>query len=268
MIFLGTETTELRLHFFHKTIFQTIHFDTCPSLSLFAHMSFSQRKTHFNCYFWVILWPFGSVHPVKFTIYDPIAKIYSVKFSFLTCQLQKFVPWKFTANKMYAHKVIGSLVAGSGSQDLVYQWKVCTPGSLEGVLARSHNRCWWVHGTISEAWEITLKTIYCRLSSILSGCLDNLSPEPSPELINNSLLDEPCMFYQEHELFKESYLKRRKWKHCTNFGCIVWSWRVIKPCFTRICKKMIWTCSFVVESLYLLTLQCTKITTQGLGFLF
>ena len=52
---------------------------------------------------------------------------------------------------MYADKVIGRLVAGSGSQDLLYQSKACTPGSLEGVLARPHNRCWWVHGTISEA---------------------------------------------------------------------------------------------------------------------
>ena len=208
------------------------------------------------------------IDPVKFTIYDPIAKIYSVKFSFLTCQLQKFVPWKFTANKMYAHKVIGSLVAGSGSQNIVYQWKVCTPGSLEGVLARPHNRCWWVHGIISEAWEITLKTIYCRLSSILSGCLDNLSAEPCPELINNSLLDEAYMFYKEYELFRESYLKRRKWKHCTNFGCIVWSWCVIKPWFRRICKKMIWTCSLVVGSFYLFTLQCRKINSQSLSFLF
>ena len=60
--FLGTETTELILHFFHKTIFQTIHFDTFSSLSLFAYMPFSQWKTHFNCYFWVILWPVGSNH--------------------------------------------------------------------------------------------------------------------------------------------------------------------------------------------------------------
>ena len=43
---------------------------------------------------------------------------------------------------MYGHsKVIGSLATGSGSQDLVYQWKVYRPGSL-GVLARPHNRCW------------------------------------------------------------------------------------------------------------------------------
>ena len=44
---------------------------------------------------------------------------------------------------MYGHsKVIGSLATGSGSQDLVYQSNVYTPGSLEGVLARPHNRCW------------------------------------------------------------------------------------------------------------------------------
>ena len=105
-----------------------------------------------------------------------------------------------------------------------------------------------------------MKTIYCRPTSILSNCLDSLPAEPSPELINNLLLDELYMLYKEYELFKERYLKRRKWKHCTNRGCIVWSWCVIKPWFTRICKKMILTYSLVVGSFYLFTLQCTKIT--------
>ena len=48
--------------------------------------------------------------------------------------------------------VIGSLINGSGFQDLICQPKVCNSESLEGVVAGSHyNRCWYIHSTISEA---------------------------------------------------------------------------------------------------------------------
>ena len=133
---------------------------------------------------------------------DPLK--FTAKFSFLTCQLRSLVPWRFTAKKMYALKVIGSLATGSHSQNLVYQSNVCKP----------HDRCSDILCTISEAWEITFKTIYFGPSSILTISLDNLSAERNPELINNSLLDELCMFYKKNGLLKERYLKRRRWKHC------------------------------------------------------
>ena len=133
---------------------------------------------------------------------DPLK--FTSKFSFLTCHLRSLVPWRFTATKMYALKVIRSLATGSHSQDLVYQSNVCTP----------HDRCLEILCTISEAWEIAFKTIYCRPSSILTRSLDNLSAERNPELIKNSLLDELCMFYKKNGLLKERYLKRRRWKHC------------------------------------------------------
>ena len=107
------------------------------------------------------------------------------------------------------YQVIGSLVNGSGFQDLVYQSKVCTSGSLERVLAESHyNRCWYTHSTISEALErLFLKRLITECHPNVSSCLQSLSTEPKSELINKSLIGDLGFFLKEYKSFRERFRK-------------------------------------------------------------
>ena len=51
-------------------------------------------------------------------------------------------------------KFLGHLVRSSGFEDVIFQSRVCTSGSLEGVLVGSHyNRTWRVHQPMLEALE-------------------------------------------------------------------------------------------------------------------
>ena len=46
------------------------------------------------------------------------------------------------------------MVAGSGFKDIVFQSDLCSSGSLNGVLCRSHyNWSWIIHNTVSEVLE-------------------------------------------------------------------------------------------------------------------
>ena len=50
--------------------------------------------------------------------------------------------------------MLGTLVKGSGFEDVIFQARVCSTGSLNGVLSGSHyNRCWTVHSVMGEALE-------------------------------------------------------------------------------------------------------------------
>ena len=50
--------------------------------------------------------------------------------------------------------MLGTLVKGSGFDDVIFQAGGCSTGSLDGVLSGSHcNRCWTVHSVIREAVE-------------------------------------------------------------------------------------------------------------------
>ena len=50
--------------------------------------------------------------------------------------------------------VLGTLVKGSGFEEVVFQSNLSTSGSLNGVLSGSHyNRCWKVHEHFAEALE-------------------------------------------------------------------------------------------------------------------
>ena len=47
---------------------------------------------------------------------------------------------------IFIFQVIGNLVSSSGFEDLVFQAKICSIGSLNGLLSVSHyNRAWFVH---------------------------------------------------------------------------------------------------------------------------
>ena len=50
--------------------------------------------------------------------------------------------------------MLGTLVKGSGFEDVIFQAGVCSTGSLNGVLSGSHyNRFWTVHSVMGEALE-------------------------------------------------------------------------------------------------------------------
>ena len=96
-----------------------------------------------------------------------------------------------------------------GFQDLVYQSKVCTSGSLEGVLAGSHyHRYWYIHSTVSEALErLFLKRFITECRPNVPSCLQNLSAEPKAELINKSLIGDLSFFLKEYKSFRERFRK-------------------------------------------------------------
>ena len=51
-------------------------------------------------------------------------------------------------------RITGKYIKCSGFEDIVYQAKFYSPGSLNAVLTdKHHNRCWWVHENFSEAFE-------------------------------------------------------------------------------------------------------------------
>ena len=53
--------------------------------------------------------------------------------------------------------ILGLLIKGSGSEEIVFQSRLSTSGSLNGVNAGSHyNRCWKVHKQFVEALELLL----------------------------------------------------------------------------------------------------------------
>ena len=50
--------------------------------------------------------------------------------------------------------ILGKLVTASGFEDIIFQSGICSTGSLNGVIAGSHyNRCWSIHGILSESLE-------------------------------------------------------------------------------------------------------------------
>ena len=50
--------------------------------------------------------------------------------------------------------MLGKLVSGFGFEDIIFQSGICSTGSLNGVIAGSqYNRCWSVHGNLTESLE-------------------------------------------------------------------------------------------------------------------
>ena len=50
--------------------------------------------------------------------------------------------------------LMGTLIGGSGFEDVIFQAGICSSGSMNGVISGSHYcRSWAVHGLFSEAIE-------------------------------------------------------------------------------------------------------------------
>ena len=72
-------------------------------------------------------------------------------------------------------KVMGLLLKSSGFEDIVYQTRLCTSGSLCGVMSGNHyNRAWRIHEIVSEALERIL----------LKRFLHEVDPDISDELLD------------------------------------------------------------------------------------
>ena len=99
--------------------------------------------------------------------------------------------------------MIGSLIAGSGFEDIIFQSGVCTSVSLQGVLAGSHyNRGWIVHNAFAEALERLLfkRFVYEEDSTIPDSFqdLNDLSIEQLDSLSN----DESIAFTEKYQRYR------------------------------------------------------------------
>ena len=93
------------------------------------------------------------------------------------------------------------IVAGSGFEDVIFQTKVCSSGSLNGVLSGSHyNRCWTVNSAFAEALERLL------LERFLTEC-DVFIPETFAQIAqepDSPTIDDVCVaFIRKYEEFKQ-----------------------------------------------------------------
>ena len=101
--------------------------------------------------------------------------------------------------------MIGSLVRGSGFEDIVFQSELCTSGSLQGVLTGSHyNRAWAVHRVMSESFERLFMDcfLYERKPNIPDE-LSQLVLDPQPNNIDERLQSAIDRLSKEYEKYRE-----------------------------------------------------------------
>ena len=103
--------------------------------------------------------------------------------------------------ELHCIQVIGSLVAGSGFEDTVYESGLCTSGSLHGALAGTHyNRAWHMQSAFSEALERLFLTRFLTTKKPeIPAILDEITMIDLPE---NLTIDDS--FSRKYELFRES----------------------------------------------------------------
>ena len=115
--------------------------------------------------------------------------------------------------------VLGSIVSGSGFEDIIFQANTYSTGSLNGVLAGSHyNRCWAVHSNFEEALERLLfkrfLSVYDK-SDIIKQLVGRTSvcSEELTKLLDNT---DVIKLLEDYGYFKNcvrnghpSFLKRR-----------------------------------------------------------
>ena len=99
--------------------------------------------------------------------------------------------------------ILGTLVKGSGFEDVVFQAGVCSTGSLNGVLSGSHyNRCWTVHSVIGEALERLCLEFFLKQGNAFPGpvqmCYEDLPT--CLELLTNE--SEITAFIHKYKQFK------------------------------------------------------------------
>ena len=99
--------------------------------------------------------------------------------------------------------ILGTLVKGSGFEDVVFQAGVCSTGSLNGVLSSSHyNRCWTVHSVIGEAIERLCLELFLKQGNAFPGPVQ-MRYEDLPnclELLTNE--SEITAFIDKYKQFK------------------------------------------------------------------
>jgi hypothetical protein len=84
-------------------------------------------------------------------------------------------------NRFIYFQILGTLVPGSGFEDIIFESGICTSGSLQGVLSGSHyNRAWFVHEIFSEALERLLLTRFLvEKQPRIPAVLRDLSLDPT-----------------------------------------------------------------------------------------
>ena len=110
----------------------------------------------------------------------------------------------FVICHFFYFKVLANLVSGSGFEDVAYQSRLSTSGSLQGVLAGSHyNRAWSVHRHMAEALErLLLKRFLLELEPAIPVNMMEYSLEPK-EALDQQLVDEVHSFSEQYGAYRE-----------------------------------------------------------------
>ena len=151
--------------------------------------------------------------------------------------------------------MIGFLVKNSGFEDLVYQAKLCTSGSLQGVLVGSHyNRAWAVHRVVSESLErLFLTRFLTETKPDIPNLMEEFVTDPKPQMVDETLMNANKKLHDHYETFRESarsgaigktaqfwllymdLLRLQTLSHtalqCNDFGMLVHGWKSFLPMY-------------------------------------
>ena len=100
--------------------------------------------------------------------------------------------------------MLGTLMKGSGFEDVVFQAGECSTGSLNGVLSGSHyNCCWTVHSVMGEALERLCMELFMNNGKVLPNevrmCYEDI-PMSSQFLAEG---DAVTTFIEKYEEFSQ-----------------------------------------------------------------
>ena len=102
---------------------------------------------------------------------------------------------------------VGSLISGSGFEDIIHQSGLCSSGSLNGVISASHyNRCWNVHSHLEEALERLLFERFLQETDHIPEIIaSNLNSRKGREDILKELEDNSDKedFFNAYSTFKQ-----------------------------------------------------------------
>ena len=102
---------------------------------------------------------------------------------------------------------VGSLISGSGFEDIVHQSGLCSTGGLNGVISGSHyNRCWNVHSHLAKALgRLLLERFLQEVDNILEIIASNIDSRKCGESILKELEDniEVQTFFNAYSTFKQ-----------------------------------------------------------------
>ena len=85
---------------------------------------------------------------------------------------------------------IGTFVSGSGFEDILFQARLCSAGSLNGVLSGKHNRCWLLHESFSEA---LIRLFQEQYVPEIPNSLINFAKHPPGTVDTEELLADPSI---------------------------------------------------------------------------